>query len=767
MHEPTREYYELHAERLAGQYRSADVAPLHALLRRWLPPSGRVLEIGCGTGREAAFLRALGLEVIATDASEAMLTQARSEPGRARIDFRRAAFPLPAGDPLLRERFDAVVAVAVLMHVPDHELFDFAFQLRALLNPGGRLVCSFCPGRASVTDDARLYAFREPGEVRLLFERVGFTLLAREESGDGLGRGVRWTTLIFGCDSAGGARPVDQIETVINRDRKDATYKLALLRALCEIARTAYRHVRWHPGETVSVPLGLLAEKWLYYYWPLVDTPPGEPLIPQKRGLEVNRPIAFRQDLAALAAHFQGQNGLSRFHGEFQSGRLDPVARSLADNALNKIAATIVNGPVTYASQGGFAFGGGYKTARGRCHAPQSLYESLGRVHFHADVWRELCLVGHWISEAIVLRWAELTVEISERQVSMTRVLEKLLVRPETERDVYAAREVYKGLPALSCVWSKVPLTPQRLHVDHAIPFAVWHNNDLWNLLPVDAQVNSDKRDHLVERDTLFASRDAIIGCWQAMRRAMPARFDVELSRTLLGRSHAEAQWEGEAFSVLCEAVETVAVQRGLTRWSPAAGGAAAASPPACVRSEEPETVGLYAGKPSPVLLLDGGPLPGYDASGRGLLLEPDEVPCRAFRSALPLVARLAAGSFFDGFETGRLDDLAGLDWIAVPENLCKPSRFVVRVAGDSMAPLFQIGDLLVFEYHRTPRQDRQIVIAADFTSGGSGGEYAVKRYKVDPASWLFLSENPAYPPVSFPREEMSHPILGTYVGRV
>lgn len=44
---------------------------------------------------------------------------------------------------------------------------------------------------------------------------------------------------------------------------------------------------------------------------------------------------------------------------------------------------------------------------------------------------------------------------------------------------------------------------------------------------------------------------------------------------------------------------------------------------------------------------------------------------------------------------------------------------------------------------------------------------YAVKRFKAVPGSWLFLSENPAYAPVQIPKAEMSHPILGTYVGRL
>lgn len=302
----------------------------------------------------------------------------------------------------------------------------------------------------------------------------------------------------------------------------------------------------------MSVPLGLIAEKWLYYYWPLVDAEGGP--VKQRRG---NRPIAFQSALKALADHFRGQNGLSRFHGEFQACTLDAEARQLTDEALNSIAETIVVGPVHFASQGGFGFDGKRRSA-GRCGTPQGLYGALGRVSFDAGVWREMCLVGHWISEAIILRWAELTAEICGRPVRVEDVLGRLLERPETERDVHAARAVFKGREGVACVWTDADLAGRRFDMDHVIPFSLWRNNDLWNLLPADPRINNMKRDRLVARDALLESKHRIIGCWQAYRETMQERFDVELNRTLFGRNFAEAQWESPAFSalaILCSCV--------------------------------------------------------------------------------------------------------------------------------------------------------------------------------------------------------------------
>jgi len=64
MHDATGQYYDTHAEQLAVRYRGADVTALHILLRRWLPTSGSVLEIGCGIGRESAFTSALGIDPV-------------------------------------------------------------------------------------------------------------------------------------------------------------------------------------------------------------------------------------------------------------------------------------------------------------------------------------------------------------------------------------------------------------------------------------------------------------------------------------------------------------------------------------------------------------------------------------------------------------------------------------------------------------------------------------------------------------------------------
>ncbi|WP_418156223.1 HNH endonuclease domain-containing protein [Pseudomonas aeruginosa] len=67
--------------------------------------------------------------------------------------------------------------------------------------------------------------------------------------------------------------------------------------------------------------------------------------------------------------------------------------------------------------------------------------------------------------------------------------------RPGT-RDHARPPRSYERAGVTRCTWSGRPLN-QRFAVDHAIPFSLWANNDLWNLLQVDQQVNANKSDKL------------------------------------------------------------------------------------------------------------------------------------------------------------------------------------------------------------------------------------------------------------------------------
>ncbi|MGW0147461.1 class I SAM-dependent methyltransferase [Streptomyces sp. NPDC003333] len=128
----------------------------------------RVLDLGCGTGRDAAWLRDAGRTVIGADLSEAMLAYAREHhpgPEYVRADLH--------GFDLGRAVCDAVVCLdsALLYCHTNDQLDGFLSSCRHALAPGGLLVAemrngAYFLGRTDLLDTPRTDAFTWQGTVR-------------------------------------------------------------------------------------------------------------------------------------------------------------------------------------------------------------------------------------------------------------------------------------------------------------------------------------------------------------------------------------------------------------------------------------------------------------------------------------------------------------------------------------------------------------------------------------------------------------------------
>jgi ubiquinone/menaquinone biosynthesis C-methylase UbiE len=111
------------------------------LLERHLEPGQRLLDVGCGSGREAIGFARAGLSVVGIDVAPAMIAVARERGRHAGLAIEFAvAEPLtwPAGD----RRFDAIYfSPGIYSHIPgrDRRVHTLA-RLRDLLTPGGMIV---------------------------------------------------------------------------------------------------------------------------------------------------------------------------------------------------------------------------------------------------------------------------------------------------------------------------------------------------------------------------------------------------------------------------------------------------------------------------------------------------------------------------------------------------------------------------------------------------------------------------------------------------
>jgi ubiquinone/menaquinone biosynthesis C-methylase UbiE len=102
---------------------------------------GRVVDVGCGPGRVAAFLAEHGLDVIGVDVSQAMLAVARTaHPHIEFVEGRIDALPIETG------ALAGVVCWYSIIYTPPDRLAEAFGELTRVLIPGGYLLLAFQAG---------------------------------------------------------------------------------------------------------------------------------------------------------------------------------------------------------------------------------------------------------------------------------------------------------------------------------------------------------------------------------------------------------------------------------------------------------------------------------------------------------------------------------------------------------------------------------------------------------------------------------------------
>jgi SAM-dependent methyltransferase len=135
---------------------------LHELVERFFRP-GPTADIGCGSGRETAWLSEKGFPAIGYDPSQGLLAQARQR--YPSIPFAQAA--LPELDPIAAESFTNVLCETVIMHLELDSIADSVKRLLDILEPGGTLCLSWrvTEGADRRDERGRLYTAFEPSLV--------------------------------------------------------------------------------------------------------------------------------------------------------------------------------------------------------------------------------------------------------------------------------------------------------------------------------------------------------------------------------------------------------------------------------------------------------------------------------------------------------------------------------------------------------------------------------------------------------------------------
>lgn len=196
----TIEFYNKNAADFCEKHDSVRLDPFHKAVRANIKPGSRIIEIGCGSGRDAARSLADGYDIIALDGSEGLLKEIpKYHPelaNRLVLGIMPCHLDFPDG------YFDGFYSVACLMHLQQEDLTATLKELNRITKKGGKGLISIPTSRSDMRDgniDAkgRVMNILPIATWEKYFNEAGFSCTHGEEEPDKLGReGIFWLTFI-------------------------------------------------------------------------------------------------------------------------------------------------------------------------------------------------------------------------------------------------------------------------------------------------------------------------------------------------------------------------------------------------------------------------------------------------------------------------------------------------------------------------------------------------------------------------------------------
>lgn len=185
------------AEELFRHYEGIPAADAHRAIRHLIPaPPCRVLDIGSGTGRDAAWFASLGHRVVAIEPTDVLRLPAMALHPSSQIEWLDDSLPDLANIMSRVETFDLVMLTAVWMHLDEAERRQAMPNLAVLVRAGGTVIMKIRHG--PVPPGRRMFEVSPEETIELAgLHGLHPILNLRTESSQEANRlaGVTWTNL--------------------------------------------------------------------------------------------------------------------------------------------------------------------------------------------------------------------------------------------------------------------------------------------------------------------------------------------------------------------------------------------------------------------------------------------------------------------------------------------------------------------------------------------------------------------------------------------
>lgn len=342
------------------------------------------------------------------------------------------------------------------------------------------------------------------------------------------------------------------ISTILRHDTKVTTYKIALLRSINDLV-LAFPDLDRAQYE-IAIPLRMLADFWVAYYWPFVD--PSTPIWQGPRGqVGAKMDMSFRPGLTRLRQEWErivrtvapadgffliNELRVSRKRASYPATLLD------AYEAAVRAIVVALQQPIKYAGPKGEHWSVFRKPMRFAAIStsvtpvPGTQANDLCLL-LPPDLWAMFREVSLWVEALCIHEWCRFSEHVTGTDRGL--VYRLLTDRPGNRRPLDWERNQIDILlmegQEFQCPWTTRRITtPGTYDVDHLIPVSAYPINELWNLVPADRQFNQHtKRDRLPSWQRLVAAEGFLARVYHqyatspelahALREDVASRFAV------------------------------------------------------------------------------------------------------------------------------------------------------------------------------------------------------------------------------------------------
>lgn len=149
-HNETLEYYNKNAESFVDRTINVNFREIQEKFLKYIPPQGRILDFGCGSGRDAKYFQTRDFAVDAVDGSEELCKRAAEYTG---INVKQMLF----SDLEVVEEYDGIWACSSILHLSSSELRDVFLKMISALKNGGIIYTSFKYGEYDGVRNGRYF----------------------------------------------------------------------------------------------------------------------------------------------------------------------------------------------------------------------------------------------------------------------------------------------------------------------------------------------------------------------------------------------------------------------------------------------------------------------------------------------------------------------------------------------------------------------------------------------------------------------------------